>query len=186
MTEPTGVVAGPQIRILQCFTCKTMEEMPDYPPDADPNNDVVLWAVDEKHGGRTQQPHHRTILRIPKAVYDDRAARRQIVKQAWESVDKGFVPSYYDIKNTLMDDAVKCHIQHNRQVPCIDYRDGSKRLRAPSQSDRDRLVKDMSGAGRNTVNLEAIKHGAPQKYLCDFCPVQVAVEFERRKARGEV
>lgn len=184
MTEP-GVVEGEQVRLLMCFECKTMEEMPDFPPGARTEDDVVLWAVDEKHGGRSQQPHHRTILRMPKAAYDDRQARRQIIDKAWEGT-AGFTPSYYDIKNTLMEDAVKCHIEHHRQVPCIDYRISEKRLRSPSQGDRDRLAKDLSGAARNSFNLDAIKHGAPQKFLCDFCPVQVAVEFERRKARGEV
>lgn len=180
----TGIVQGEHVRILQCFNCKTMEEMPDYPPDANPERDVVLHAVDEKHGGHTQQPHTRTILRIPKKVYDDRAARRQIVEQAWKD-EKGFVPSYYDIKNTMVEDATKCFVEHRRHVPCIDYRDSSKKLRAPSQSDRDRLARDMSGAGRNKVDLDAIKHGAPQQYLCDFCPVQVAVEHARRVERGE-
>lgn len=183
MTEP-GIVQGEHVRLLQCFDCKTMEEMPDYPPDANPQNDVVLHAVDEKHGGHTQQPHYRTILRIPKAAYDDRAARRQIIDQAWKDV-KGFTPSYYDIKNTLQEDAAKCFIEHRRSVPCIDYRIDAKRLRAPSQGDRDRLAKDLSGAARNKFNLDAIKHGAPQKFLCDFCPVQVAVEHARRVERGE-
>lgn len=173
---------GEQLRILQCFTCKSMEELPDYPPESNPLNDVVLHHVDEKHGGTSQQPHHRTLLRVEKRVWEDRKARRQIVEQAW-SEEKGFKPSYYDIKNTLMDDAVKCHTAHKRQVPCIDWMDSSKRLRSPSQSDRERLAKDLPRSFGG--DRDAIAHGAPQQYLCNYCPVAVAVEHAKRVARGE-
>lgn len=182
MTEPTGVVAGPFMRILQCMDCRTMEAMPDYPPEANPMDDVVLHRLDEKHGGHTEQPHYRTILRIPQAVYDDVPARRQIVKQAWEG-KTGFAPSYYDIKDTLKEDAVNCHRAHNRQVPCIDYRDSSKKLRSPSQGERDKLARGLPRAFKG--DRDAIKHGAPITYLCDFCPVNVAVEYAKRKERGE-
>jgi hypothetical protein len=182
--EEMGVVTGPQIRVLICMECKTAEQLPDYPPDARPEDDVVLHTVDEKHGGQTQQPHYRTVLRVPETAWKDRAAKQQILDRAFEGVT-GFKPSYYDIKDTLQEDAVKCHISHHRQVPCIDYRDASKKLRAPTQKDRDALVADLSGTQRNKFNLEAVKHGAPTVYLCDFCPVQVAVEFKQRQERGE-
>ena len=173
---------GEQLRILQCFTCKSMQELPDYPPESNPEDDVTLHYLDREHGGQTQTPHHRTLLRVEKRVWEDRKARRQIVEQAWEA-EKGFKPSYYDIKNTLMDDAVKCHTAHKRQVPCIDWRDGSKRLRSPSQGDRERLARDLPRSFGG--DRDAIAKGAPQKYLCDFCPVAVAVEHAKRVARGE-
>lgn len=182
MTADPGVVEGAQIRILQCFECKTMEVMPDYPPDGPPQLDVVLHRLDEKHGGASQQPHYRTVLRIPEAAWNDRSAQKQIVDQAWKN-ETGFKPSYYDVKDTLKEDAVKCHIEHRRQVPCIDYRDSSKRLRAPTQDERNKLAANLPRAFKG--DRDAIKHGAPQTFLCDFCPVQVAVEFAQRKARGE-
>lgn len=173
---------GEQIRILQCFACKTMEELPDFPPDANPVDDVTLHYVDEKHGGRSEQPHHRTLLRVEKRVWEDRKARRQIVDQAW-SEEKGFKPSYYDVKLTLQDDAVKCHIAHQRQVPCIDYRDSTKRLTAPTAAARQALAKEMPRSFGG--DRDRIAKGAPIQYLCSFCPVQVAVEHAQRKARGE-
>lgn len=173
---------GPQLRILQCFSCRSMEELPDYPAEANPDDDVTLHYLDEKHGGRTQQPHHRTLLRIEKRVWDDRAARRQIVERAWESTS-GFKPSYYDIKATLQEDAVNCHRAHQRQVPCIDWRDSSKRLTAPTQGDRERLARDLPRSFRG--DRERIAKGAPTQFLCDYCPVSVAVEHAKRRARGE-
>lgn len=178
-----GVVEGPQIRLLVCFECKTMEVMPDYPPDAHNSGDVVLWSLDEKHGGRTEMPHNRTVLRIPEVAWNDKAAQKQIIAGIWEN-KSGFSPSYYDVKDTLKEDAVKCHQQHLRQVPCIDYRDSTKKLRSPTQGERDSLAAKLPRAFKG--DRDAIKHGAPTVYLCDFCPVQVAVEHAQRKSRGEV
>lgn len=181
-TEAVDIPRGEQVRILVCFECKTMEEIPDFPPEANPLDDVILFYVDEKHGGQTQQPHHRTLMRVEKRVWDDRPARRQIIKQAWEGTS-GFKPSYYDLRNTLQEDAVNCHKAHQRQVPCIDWRDGSKRLRSPSQSDREKLARDLPRSMH--VDTDRLVKGAPQRYLCDFCPVAVAVEHAKRVARGE-
>lgn len=173
---------GEQLRILQCFQCKTMEELPDYPPEANPADDVTLHYLDEKHGGRTEMPHHRTLLRVEKRVWEDRKARRQIVEQAWET-EKGFKPSYYDIKNTLQEDAVKCHVAHRRQVPCIDWRDSSKRLTAPTAAARQKLAAELPRSFGG--DRDRLAKGAPTQFLCDYCPVAVAVEYAKRKARGE-
>lgn len=173
---------GPQIRLLQCFECRTMESFPDYPREADPAKDVTLHYLDEKHGGSTQQAHQRAVLRVEERVWEDRAIRRQVIDQAWESV-KGFKPSYYDIKDTLKEDAVKCHIAHRRQVPCIDWRADSKRLVAPTTNDRRKLAKELPRSFGG--DRDAIAKGAPVQYLCTFCPVAVAVEYAKRKARGE-
>jgi hypothetical protein len=173
---------GPQLRILQCFTCRSMEELPDYPTEANPADDVTLHYVDRKHGGDSEMPHHRTLLRVEQRVWEDRAAKRQIVEQAW-SAEKGFTPSYYDIKATLQEDAVNCHRAHMRQVPCIDWRDPSKRLTSPTARDRQQLARELPRSFGG--DREAIAHGGPQQYLCDYCPVSAAVEHAKRKARGE-
>lgn len=173
---------GPQLRLLQCFECRTMEELPDYPREANPADDVTLHYLDEKHGGRTENPHHRIVLRVAKRVWEDRAIRRQIMEQAWET-EKGFKPSYHDIKDTLKEDAVKCHIAHRRQVPCIDWRNDSKRLVAPTQRERKKIAHDLPRSFQG--DRGAIEHGAPVQYLCEYCPVASAVEYAKRKARGE-
>lgn len=173
---------GECVRLLQCFECKTLEEFPDFPATGNPNDDSTLHYVDEKHGGHSEMPHHRAVHRVERRVWDDRPARRQIVDQMWTDV-KGFTPSYYDIKNNLMEDAVKCHVAHNRQVPCIDFKDGSKRLSNPTRSMRERLARDMPRSFGG--DRDAIAKGGPTQYLCDFCPVKVAVDFAKRQARGE-
>lgn len=171
---------GPQLRLLQCWECKTVEELPDY--EGAPENDVTLHYVDEKHGGRTHNPHHRTLHRVEQRVWDDRAAKKQIVAQMWEA-EKGFKPSYYDIKNTLQEDAAKCHVRHQRQVPCIDWKDSSKRLTAPTAGARQQLARELPRSFGG--DRDRIAKGAPTQFLCDYCPVAVAVEHAKRKARGE-
>ena len=168
------------VRLLQCFTCKSVEVMPDY--EGNPDLDVVLHTLDERHGGHTQQPHHRALHRVEKRVWEDRAAKRHIVDQMW-SGETGFKPSYYDVKDTLQEDAVKCFNEHRRQIPCIDWRDDSKRLKAPTTSMRQQLAKDMPRSFHG--DRDRIAHGAPTVHLCSFCPVQVAVDHAKRKARGE-
>jgi len=172
---------GPQLRLLQCWDCKTVEELPDF--EGHPDNDVTLHYVDEKHGGRTEQPHYRTLHRVEQRVWEDRAAKRQLIEGMWKDTT-GFTPSYYDVKNTLQEDAVKCHIAHHRSVPCLDYRDSSKRLTNPTRSMRERLAKDMPRSFHG--DRDAIAKGGPVTYLCDYCPVRVAVDYAKRKARGEV
>lgn len=144
---------GPQIRLLRCTKCKTLEELPDY--QGDPRNDVVL-----DHAVMTHQQRHpfhddpdAFLLRISEEVW--KRNKKEINKRIWEDVkDQGFVPDYYDAKNTFMEDASKCHVRHNRQIPCIDWNADSKRIGNPTK--------------------EGWKSGA-KVYLCAFCPVQAAV-----------
>lgn len=175
---------GPQIRVLCCFECKSLEVMPDY--IGNPEYDAVLHTLDERHGGHSQMPHDRTIIRVEKRVWDDRPARKQIIDRAYEG-KTGFAPSYYDIKDTLAEDAGKCFVAHNRSVPCLDYKDSSKRLRAPTAKDRRTVARELEQAGmRNKVDLDRLANDVPIIYLCEFCPVQVAVDFKKRQERGEM
>jgi hypothetical protein len=171
---------GEQIRLLQCWDCKTMEEFDDY--EGNPKDDVTLHYIDEKHGGHTQMPHNRTLHSVGKEQWANPAIKRQSVKQMWET-ETGFKPSYYDIKNTLQEDAVKCHIAHQRQVPCIDWKDSSKKLTAPTTKERKKFVKELPRSFGG--DRDAIAKGAPVQYLCEWCPVAVAVDYAKRKARGE-
>jgi hypothetical protein len=165
----------PFLRVLQCFECKSMEVMPDYDPALPPAFDAVLHEIDKRHGGDTETPHYRTIERISEKAWENMPLRRQMVKQMW-SETTGFTPAYYDARDTLKDDAVKCFQQHHRQVPCIDYQDSSKRLGNPAAADRARLAREMRD--------EDIKHSAIRIYLCNFCPVQVKVDQMKRDAGG--
>lgn len=153
-----------QVRLLQCWTCKTVEEMPDF--EGLPEHDHVLQYIDEKHGGQTEQPHHRAILRVEKAHWDDRKVRKQIHAQMWADT-KGFVPEYYAVRDTLREDASKCFAAHRRSVPCIDYQDRSKRLGNPASGMRKALSKEFK---------RDFTGGGPKVFLCNYCPVQGYVD----------
>ena len=128
---------GPQLRLLQCFTCKTLEEMPDFL--GHPDDDAVLHTLDERHGGASEMPHHRALHRMPVSQWESMEIKRSTVKRLWEGTT-GFTPSYYDVKNTLQDDASKCFTSHHRQVPCIDWHDSSKKLTAGTSRARRKLA----------------------------------------------
>lgn len=152
------------VRLLQCWVCKTVEEIPDF--EGLPEDDHVLQYVDEKHGGETQQPHHRALLRVEKAHWENRQIRRRIHTQMWADT-KGFVPEYYAVRDTLREDAGKCFAAHRRQVPCIDYQDRSKRLGNPAARMRKELSKEMK---------RDFTGGGPKVFLCSYCPVQGYVD----------
>lgn len=171
--------AGPQVRLLQCFLCRSVEELPDF--EGHPDDDVVLHYADERHGGSTEQPHHRALHRIAAAQWNDLAIKKSVTKQMWEGTT-GFTPGYYDVKNTLQEDAAKCFTAHRRQVPCIDWQDSSKILRAPTAAARRALAKELPRG--MDIDRERLAKGAPKQYLCSFCAVATHVEHAKRVARG--
>lgn len=154
------------IRVLQCWDCRSMEELADF--QGLPEHDHVLQHIDERHGGQSAQPHNRALHRVGKEHWDDRAVRKQIVKQMWASTT-GFVPEYYHTRDTMHEDAAKCFAKHHRQVPCLDYQDSSKRLGNPAWRDRLRLTKELR---RDVGDLGP----GPKVYLCNFCPIQTYVD----------
>jgi hypothetical protein len=168
----TTVKTGPCLRLLQCWDCKSVEELPDF--TGLPEDDVILQYADEKHGGQTQQPHTRTLMRVEKAHWEDRTIRMQIHRQMWADT-KGFVPEYYHTKSTMQEDAAKCFAAHRRSVPCIDYQDSSKRLGNPAASARRQLSRETG---------QDFTGGGPKIYLCSFCPVQQAVDQAKLNANA--
>jgi hypothetical protein len=179
---------GACIRLLQCYTCKTLEVLPDYPQAANPQDDASLHYVNEKHGGETQNPHNGALHRIEKRVWEDRAAKRQIVDEMWKGTT-GFTPSYYDVKDQMRDDAVTCWNEHrkpNSEQPCLDYRDNSKIIRPPTRKDRKQMARELELAGqRNNIDLDRLANDMPKLYLCSFCPYQTVVDHKKRMMRGE-
>jgi hypothetical protein len=163
--------APPQLRLLQCWVCRSVEELPDY--DGPPEHDVVLQYADEKHGGSTEQPHHRALHRVEKAHWEDSKVRRQIHAQMWTDTT-GFVPEYYATKQTLQEDAAKCFQAHRRTIPCIDYQDSSKRLGNPAAGLRRWLSKEL----RN----DNLRSQGPVQFLCSYCPYQTVVDRAKREA----
>lgn len=161
---------GPQIRLLRCTHCRTLEEIPDY--KGDPRNDVLLEARVLEH--QRKHPFHDEedafLMRISEKAWHNPKIGRKVHDKIWEDLKSkgllgGFVPSYYDTKNTYVEDAGKCHVQHNRQVPCIDWHADRKRIGNPTKQGWD--------------------EGKVKVYLCDFCPVASKVMEAKRLAAGQ-
>lgn len=173
---------GPCIRLLQCFDCKSMDVIPDFV--GNPEDDVTLHYTDEKHGGHTQQPHTRALHRIPQKFWDNDKLKKQIVDGMWEDVT-GFTPDYYAARDNLKEDATKCFVAHHRAIPCIDWHEDSKRLRAPTGELRRQLAKDIP-RNLHHIDRDRLAKGAPVQFLCDYCPVKIAVDRRKREERGLV
>lgn len=149
-----------------------MEELVDFV--GLPEHDAVLQYADERHGGNTEQPHTRALMRVERDQWADRAVRKQIVAQMWAQ-EKGFVPEYYAVRDTMREDAAKCFAKHHRAVPCLDYQDASKRIGNPAAADRAALSK---------ATKRDLRGGGPKVYICNFCVVQTFVDRAKLDANS--
>ena len=167
----TGTEYGaPFIRLLRCTHCRTLEELPDY--QGDPRDDVLLDHLVMEHNRLHPNNDEKDafLLRVSEAAWKNPKTRRPIHDKIWEDLKNkgllgGFVPEYYASKNTFVEDANKCFIQHNKQVPCIDWHADRKRIGNPTK--------------------EGWQRGEVKVYLCDFCPVASKVMEARRAAAGQ-
>jgi hypothetical protein len=156
---------GPQIRILRCTTCGTLEELPDF--QGDPRDDVLLDHLVMEHNRR--HPHvndaNNFLLRVSEEKWRHPRTRRAIHKQIWADREgKGFVPEYYASRSTFIEDANKCFVQHNRSIPCIDWQSDRKRIGNPTK--------------------EGWREARVKVYLCHFCPVASKVMEARNEQLG--
>jgi hypothetical protein len=163
------------MRLLRCFTCLTLEELPDAPKGVDPNaiepgQDPLLDDLIERHrsrpecGGRSGQ-----MFQVADADWRDEKRREEILRQMGVETT-GLPGEFYEVKATFHEDALKCFDRHNRpEGYCIDWKDDSKRL------------------GRATPEGKAWQkqnQDAPTMHLCDFCPVASTVAVAQRAATG--
>lgn len=169
VVPPPAPATGPHLRVLQCFTCRSMEELPDF--GGRPDDDVLLHIADHHHGGHEEDPvriHDRALHRVPEKVWTDPATKRVVVEQMWSGVT-GFTPAYYDTQNNFREDALTCFSAHLRpEGSCPDYCTQPKRLTNPAA--------EM----RRYVGLDP--KGGPKVYLCSFCPVHSY--YSRRNREG--
>lgn len=154
-----------QVRILMCLDCESLEEVPDY--EGDPKYDTLLEYVIAPHAYADGTRHRGQLMKVDKRHWEDAAVRAEIVKRIRDKTGHtGLDPAFYDTKNTLVEDALKCFSQHHRNPKCGDYKTDSKRLTPGT-------AKERKAAGLP-------KYRSPNdKYLCDFCPVQMEVENHR-------
>ena len=149
----------PQIRVLVCRNCKTIEELPDY--DGDPATDTLLNILVSKH----QKPveHIGLLLKFPLKYWAVPKIQDEIVKQirgGSEGLD-AFQTKFYETKNQFAEDAMTCYSDHMRpKGQCPDYKSDKK------------LLKPDTDAERKEAGLEKVGKSGPKVYLCDFCPVK--------------
>ena len=162
--------SGPQVRILYCFNCKTIEDIPDY--EGHPDDDTLLEIVLEKHTS-AGVPHTGHMFKVAAKLWFVDSVRKEIIKQirsgsgGMDELDPGF----YDTRNTFFEDAMKCYGDHLRpKGACPDFRTDKKRLLP------------QTDALRKEAGLDKVKNSASRVYLCDFCPVK---SFYMQKSRLE-
>lgn len=156
-STPEVDTTGPQIRLLVCRSCKTIEELPDW--DGRPEDDVLLNISVERH--QSPEPHIGNLLRFPLRYWMVPKVKDAIVQQIREGssgldiVAEGF----YNTKSQFGEDAMTCWGLHNRPTgQCDDYKSEKKILRPSTVAERKDAGLSMSKA--------------PKIYLCDFCPVK--------------
>ena len=158
--------SGPQLRLVRCTDCKSIEELPDF--EGNPANDVLLDdLLTKSHIYASGTTHEVALIKVPERLWRDDKVRPRIVEQLSAGASKGldeFDADHYATRDTYREEALKCFDRHHRPkgADCLDYRDQSKRLGNPTS--------------------EGWKTG-PRVFLCQFCPVQTQVD---RAKRGEL
>lgn len=159
-----------QVRLLKCFNCKTIDELPDY--EGNPEHDVLLdRLIADKHTNRgSGETHVGVLAKVDKKHWNVESTRKTIVKQMW-SEDTGFDAEYYATRNTYREDALKCYAAHLRpQGGCPDWEHPAKLIKADTKQER----KEAGLTGKT-----------PEIYLCRFCPVASHVRTQMRAERGD-
>lgn len=161
---------GEKLRLLYCYQCKTIEELPDF--EGNPDDDVLLQVLIDKHES-AGIPHNGFLSKIGVKTYKRPEVRKQVIEYVRNRVGGGLAdidPEYYFTKATFADDAMKCYSLHLRPTAgCPDYASDKKKLVPKTQSERKEL-----GLSAATSSI----------YLCDFCPVKSHVVTQQRKQSG--
>lgn len=146
-------------RLLICRNCGTMNRMRDY--DGDPNLDMELREVIDRHIGQAQDKRPESHLAHLMRIDDDDVLRLDVESEVQKQMQEAGV-FIRETRDDLKVEALKCFSRHNRpKGACPDWRDTSKII------------------GRKTGV-------APEdrQYLCDFCPVKEFYVHKDRVAKG--
>lgn len=158
-------------RLLICNTCKTVDTLPDYASENDPEakhdhhlREAISTHLNKFGGGPDM---HKSLLM---SISDEELALidESRLKQA---VHDGRLESFLrEEREQYKEDALKCYNLHNRPVYGIGYGGG-----CPDYRDKSRAVGRTTGL-------------APEDwtYVCDFCPYHSYVEHYKRKKAGIV
>lgn len=167
---------GPEIRILHCSVCDSVEELPLF--DGAPENDHLLQILVDRHVFPSGQPHVGRLFRLPLFSWENIEARKQVINQIKGGGSAGLDeidPEFYATRNTFQEDALTCYSAHLRPTDgCPDYETPSKRLLPNTQSER-----------KEVGLVDPAKAPGPKTYLCQFCPVHSVVMQKKRALRGD-
>lgn len=166
---------GPQMRLLHCMVCSTIEELPPF--QGRPENDHLLAIACEKHRFPSGEEHKGLLFVVPVLAWSKKEAREDIIRQIKGGGSKGLAEidaKFYDTKSTFHEDAMTCWKKRNSpQDSCDDYESSSKRLLPDTAQERKELgltsLKDAPG---------------PKNYLCHFCPIHSKVVQRKRQLLG--
>lgn len=167
-------IEGPEIRLLHCATCNSIEELPDY--EGDPRGDTLLEISVQRHRFPSGEEHIGKLLKVPVAAWAMPEARKQIIDRikggeaakGLAEIDK----DYYDTRSTFAEDALVCYKAHlSPKNGCPEYGAAHKALRPDTSAERKEL------------GLAPVATG-PTTFLCNFCPVQVHVHTIQRQKAG--
>lgn len=169
--------------LFLCRQCKVIEPIPSYDPvtaHMDPRIDYIISSHNNKHPSTADRDitQWASLGFVPTDMWESPIYHESIRNQilAGNNVT-GFEKSYYDLKDTLTDDAYSCFQSHGRPsyegIKCLDYRDSSK------------LLSPGTNAERRELNLPTHQEsGIGKRYLCDHCPYQSTVQTEINWRKG--
>jgi len=166
---------GPRIRLLYCYNCKTIEELPDF--KGHPDDDVTLQVCIDRHES-AGIPHNGQLSDVGVKTWENKKNREEIIKNMRTKYGGGLSdldPDYYTTKATFYDDAMKCYSDHLRpKGTCGDWRSKNKRL----------VPKNTAELRKEIGLVSAEKSAGTKVFLCDFCPVKTFYATQQRKAAG--
>jgi hypothetical protein len=172
---------GPEVRLLVCKNCKTIEVLDDYtgPQDQADRVDTALNLTLEHHkDGVERIPHVGQMFRVKKSAWDSPAAQEQVRAQVLARFDPnaetGLGAEAYAVRDNFTADALACFAKHQRNPACPDYK-----------SEQMLLVPDTAAERKEAGVPKFDKHNpATQRFLCEYCPVHSLVMQARRKKAG--
>jgi hypothetical protein len=162
----------PMFRLLFCLVCDTLEELPPF--DGDPEQDHLLAIACEQHLFPSGEPHKGKLFVLPLRAWAKTESKKEIIRQIKGGGSKGLAEvddTFYDSRSTFLEDAMKCYQAHNKpKEGCSDWQHSSKLL-IPN------TIKERKAEGMARYQDEA----GPKTYLCNFCPVSIAVNQRKQK-----
>ena len=162
----------PMFRLLFCLVCQTLEELPPY--DGEPELDHLLSIAVETHVFPSGEPHKGKLFVLPLRAWAKPESKKEIIRQIKGGGSAGLAEvddTFYESRSTFMEGAMECYQRHNKPKDgCADWQDKSKLL-IPN------TVKERKAEGLGRYQDEA----GPKTYLCNFCPVSIAVNQRKQK-----